>query len=699
MSRRAGLSLWMAGILVCGTFAATQAATPPVPLADPRHAVYVTLGQSAVPLYGPWKFTIGDSPVDPKTNRRLWADPNFDDSTWETVDLTPSGAFDPLSGLSGYVPGWSVLGHPRYWGYAWYRIRVVVQARPGQQLALAGPSNVDDVYQVFANGLLLGQFGGFSKTTPTAYYTQPMMFSLPSRSEQNSGSESTLSTQVLAFRVFMMPSTLTEVSDVGGFHSAPVLGDAATVTAGYQITWLELIRGYALSAMQIPLFAVMAVLAFTLILFDRTDKVYLWIGALFLLQTTSSALSTAASWTQTVSILDSQLLNDGLLTSLIYTGWAMVWWVWFGRQRPAWTPRAAVALASLYLITIVVGQEMIVGLVPHGVAGAFLKASVLVRLLFLALQLWIVFQGIRRQGLEGWMVLPAVLLWGVGTFAAELVVLHVGIRWSFLGWSIRLNQVSNLLLLLVVGLLLLRRLLKSIHDQRMMALDVKQAQELQQVILPESRTALPGLVVESEYRPAREVGGDFFQIIPHKADGSLLIVAGDVTGKGLKAGMLVALLVGAIRSTIDWSTDPMVILKALNQRLMGRNDAQATCLAMRVANDGAVTLANAGHMAPYLNGEVVAMEGALPLGMMEGAEFSVMRFQLEPDDKLVLMSDGIAEATDADGHLFGFERVHELLHSAKSAAEVANAAQSFGQEDDISVISVTRTLVIEPALV
>jgi serine phosphatase RsbU (regulator of sigma subunit) len=77
-----------------------------------------------------------------------------------------------------------------------------------------------------------------------------------------------------------------------------------------------------------------------------------------------------------------------------------------------------------------------------------------------------------------------------------------------------------------------------------MALDVKQTQELQQVILPEARLVLPGLLIESEYRPAREVGGAFFQIIPNGVDGSLLIVAGDVTGKGLKAGMLVALLVG-----------------------------------------------------------------------------------------------------------------------------------------------------------
>ena len=83
--------------------------------------------------------------------------------------------------------------------------------------------------------------------------------------------------------------------------------------------------------------------------------------------------------------------------------------------------------------------------------------------------------------------------------------------------------------------------------------------------------------------------------------------------------------------------------------------------------------------------------------MREDAEFSYMRFQLSEDDTLVLMSDGIAEATDAEGHLFGFERIHELLRRVSSAAEVATAAQHFGQEDDISVITVTRTAVLEPA--
>jgi serine phosphatase RsbU (regulator of sigma subunit) len=229
-----------------------------------------------------------------------------------------------------------------------------------------------------------------------------------------------------------------------------------------------------------------------------------------------------------------------------------------------------------------------------------------------------------------------------------------------------------------------------------MTLDVKQAQEVQQVILPESRLMLPGLTIESEYRPAREVGGDFFQIIPHRSDGSLLIVAGDVTGKGLQAGMLVALLVGAVRSTAELNDDPVFLLQALNRRLLGRGDAQATCLALRIEADGTATLANAGHVAPYLNGEELPMEGALPLGMFEGAEASVMHFQLKDQDKLMLLSDGVAEATDAKGKLFGFERVNELLRAATTAAEVARAAQAFGQEDDISVIAVTRTAVPEP---
>jgi serine phosphatase RsbU (regulator of sigma subunit) len=87
------------------------------------------------------------------------------------------------------------------------------------------------------------------------------------------------------------------------------------------------------------------------------------------------------------------------------------------------------------------------------------------------------------------------------------------------------------------------------------------------------------------------------------------------------------------------------------------------------------------------------MEGSLPLGMIEGAEFSVMHFQLSAEDKLVIISDGILEATDSEGQLFGFDRVQEHLRDNFSAAALADAAQRFGQEDDISLISLTRVAV------
>jgi hypothetical protein len=655
----------------------------------------ISLGQSAVPLYGPWKFTVGDSPVDPVTHAPLWAEPGFDDSKWETVDLTSKeGSFDPTTGTSDYLPGWTAKGHPGYWGYAWYRIRVHLQERPGEKLGLAGPADVDDAYQVFDNGGLVGSFGDFTAaSTPVVYNTQPIMFALPQPAGGNPGS----STRVLAFRVWMQPSTLTAQPDVGGFHTAPVLGEAGAVAASYQIRWLELVRTYAFGAIQALLFALLAAMAFSLTLFDRSDRVYLWMGAVFLSEAAAATELPFAVWTQYLSIMVDKLF-EYFLGPLVFAGWVMIWWVWFRLQRPAWLPRAVAGLTVIWIVAGAIGGDLFFSVFPHPVVVAFHVVALVIRLLLCSLLVWIVIQGIRSHGLDGWLVLPAVLLLGISYFWSELSVLHIRVIWFPFGVQIGLGFIATVLLMVAAALLLLRRLLQSVRAQRVMAFDVKQAQEVQQVILPEACTTLPGLVIESEYRPAREVGGDFFQIIPNRADGSLLIVAGDVTGKGLKAGMLVALLVGAIRSTTEWSGDPLIILQALNRRLIGRAEAHATCLALRIAEDGAITLANGGHLPPYLNGEPIAMEGALPLGMIEGAELSVMRFRLAEGDKLVLVSDGVAEATDADGQLFGFERVHELLRTGKSASEVAGAAQGFGQEDDITVIEVTRTAVLEPAL-
>ena len=163
---------------------------------------------------------------------------------------------------------------------------------------------------------------------------------------------------------------------------------------------------------------------------------------------------------------------------------------------------------------------------------------------------------------------------------------------------------------------------------------------------------------------------------------------GDVTGKGLQAGMLVALIIGAIRATIQHSSDPAQILREVNEQLCERQEASATCLILRIDPNGNVILANAGQLPPYLNGRAIEMEGALPLGITSDAEFSITSFRLEQGDSLILMSDGIVEAQDSHGTLLGFERTDELLRHHATPADIAKAAQAFGQEDDILVLQI-----------
>ncbi|MFZ0747436.1 MAG: HAMP domain-containing sensor histidine kinase [Terracidiphilus sp.] len=474
MARRLPLWLPFLTALACGIAAVgLRAESSQAARGRAEDTAHITLGQSLAPLYGPWKFKVGDSPVDPATHSVLWAQPGFDDSTWETVDLTPkNGSRGPIMGDPEYVPGWTVKGHAGYWGYTWYRMRVQLDAPPGAKLALAGPPDMDDAYEVFANGAMLGSFGDFTSRRPVTYYNQPMMFPLPQQDSSYPGS----STQVLAFRVWMEPSSLLAAADVGGFHTAPVLGAADAVAVNYQIRRLELFRSYAPFAVEALLYALLAVVAFSLILFDRSDRVYLWMGAVFLLTAAYSGLATIDVWTQHLSILTDSLLTEGFLGPLAYAGWVMVWWVWFGRQRPPWSPRAAAVLALLYIVSNIIAKELFFALIPHPVATAFGVVSVLLRLLFFALLLWIVIQGIRRQGLEGWLVLPAIVLLGIGPFQNELDAFHFPVAWFPFGVRVTLAQTANLLLAAVLALLLLRRLLLSVRRQRMIALDVKRAQ-------------------------------------------------------------------------------------------------------------------------------------------------------------------------------------------------------------------------------
>jgi serine phosphatase RsbU (regulator of sigma subunit) len=220
--------------------------------------------------------------------------------------------------------------------------------------------------------------------------------------------------------------------------------------------------------------------------------------------------------------------------------------------------------------------------------------------------------------------------------------------------------------------------------------EFKSAQELQRILIPETLPPLPGFAVTSAYRPAQEVGGDFFQLIA-KSEGSALFILGDVSGKGLKAAMTVSLIVGTVRTLAEMFADPAEILSGLNRRLHNRlHQGFVTCLILRLDPDGTCTFANAGHLPPFLNQHELNVPPALPLGLVASASYDETTIHLNIGDRLTLYTDGLLEARNATGEIFSFERLQQLLATKPDAKQASDAAVTFGQDDDITVLTITR---------
>jgi Stage II sporulation protein E (SpoIIE) len=232
------------------------------------------------------------------------------------------------------------------------------------------------------------------------------------------------------------------------------------------------------------------------------------------------------------------------------------------------------------------------------------------------------------------------------------------------------------------------RYVKTRTEKALLESDMAAARQVQQVILPDPHDTFPGFAIESVYKPAREVGGDFFQILP-VGDGGLLFVIGDVAGKGLPAAMRVSLLIGLIRSMAEDTHDPVVLLRKLHDRLIGRtSDGFTTALAALIAGDGLVTIADAGHLSPYLDGQEIELPGAVPLGISGGGRYEATKVELRPGSRLTFLSDGVVEAQNGKGDLFGFDKAKAM--SREPAAAIVEAAVAFGQADDITVVTIER---------
>jgi hypothetical protein len=631
---------------------------------------------SAVALNGPWKFRTGDSPKVTGSQIPLWAQTNFDDSGWQdyTIDPKHSAVTAAEAIQAGELPGWQSHGHPGYTGYAWYRIRFQPPPDADSQ-ALLMPQYVDEAYEVYLNGRRIGGLGSLDGWH-LHYPPQPKLFSIPVTALKG-GQAITLAVRVWSANSDALPS---EHNLDGGLRGLPLFGPSGLLYIFRQSVQDPTSQG---NLFDITAYAAVGILCLFLFFFSRRQREYLWAGV-SLTGLAVVAAGTAIRGAQQASI-PSEAAYAVLVVAYCLGFFALPLAAMYllGVPRALWR-RANYVIFAVLATPLLVWFGLSLGLLP---ATAFLdrvnSMSLLPYLPFIALLLAIAADGLRTLGRKAWLLLTPGLLWACYLILFELVVASSG----------RFVLAADLLAACVPLAVLIIFLMRFTEQQRenvRLVDDTRQAQEVQQVLLPEELPQIAGLTIESEYRPAREVGGDFFQIVPQPTDGSVLIVVGDVTGKGLQAGMLVALIVGAIRTQAETSSDPLRVLQALNRRLCGRGHAHATCLALRIEPDGSATLANAGHLPPYLNGKELQIEGALPLGMLEGAEFSVTQFQLAPGDRLMLLSDGIAEAHDKHGQLFGFERIQAMLQKPITAAAIATAAQNFGQEDDISVLSVTR---------
>lgn len=251
---------------------------------------------------------------------------------------------------------------------------------------------------------------------------------------------------------------------------------------------------------------------------------------------------------------------------------------------------------------------------------------------------------------------------------------------------------------------LVRRQEAEAKDRERMEHELRVAALIQQTLLPKDVPALPGWEIDAYYRPAREVGGDFYDFLPLE-DGRLALVIGDVTDKGVPAALVMATTRSTLRAAAQRSTDPGVVLAEANDVLVAEVPPSmfVTCLfAVLEPSTGRLTFANAGHNLPYVrtvDGVIELRATGMPLGLMPGMEYEVKSTHLPSDAVMLLTSDGIVEAHSPDGSMFGFDRLMGLVAGTGTASMLTSkvlaeldrfCGTDHDQEDDVTMVTLRR---------
>ena len=243
--------------------------------------------------------------------------------------------------------------------------------------------------------------------------------------------------------------------------------------------------------------------------------------------------------------------------------------------------------------------------------------------------------------------------------------------------------------------------------QQQLHRELELANEVQKGFLPNGRPDIEGYEFYDYYKPANQIGGDYFDYL-QLTDGRLAIIVADVVGHGVAAALLMAKLSAEARYSLAAEDNAADALKLLNDRMSGLSLDRFVTLVLIVLDPitHEVTVVNAGHMAPLhrtADGNIIE-EGedisGIPVGIMEGMDYEQFTFKLEPNESVVMYTDGITEAPNAQDELYGDDRVLDLVKQTSGSAEEAgttllNDVLAFmgdtEQFDDMCIVAVKRT--------
>jgi hypothetical protein len=581
-----------------------------------------------------------------------WAASGFDDRNWQTVDLEDMGIAEP--------------------GWHWFRKHVTVGPDyPEVRLLLQGGVGT---YELYVNGQRVQGAG----ILPALAVNRPVerVFILD---DDNGDFEIALRTRATTgYSAYGFPLFLNAT-----------LGQRTVIE--YERQALESERLYSVApTVAINLLLVLASLgALALFASQRTQRDYLFL-AIFLFFTGISNGLWHLQEAGGVPISATFLFADPLvyLISIAQIEFTLS----FARRRVGIGWRVYEVLLLLPALLVPLSW---LGHLPQDtytlVQVAFTVPNALLLPAFLAY--WYR-RGNREAGL---LILPSLVPTAMG------VAFDLGLLSGYFGWKsldvliepiqigvfpVSISDAGSVVFLVAIAVVMFFRFTRVSREQARTAAELGAAREIQQRLVPAALPELAGFHVEAAYLPAQEVGGDFYQVL-EQPDGFALIVVGDVSGKGLKAAMTGALAIGALRTLAAENLTPGALMERLNRQMMAAQESGfITCLCLRLSREGVVTIANAGHLAPYRGGVEIEVDSGLPLGLVADVVYGEMVIELEVGDRLTLMSDGVVEAMNGEHELFGFERTREI--SGEPADAIAAAAQGFGQEDDITVVTVER---------